>query len=97
MDSLPFINLENSECIRELEYADLEYMPMLDNIDFHFDLSKYNLNNVKLQVFETNKQAACKYYSMEDFEKSFKSFKGITFIHLNARSLGSTMIRSERV
>ena len=37
MDSLLFHNLENSYCIHELESVDLEYMLMLDDINFHFD------------------------------------------------------------
>ena len=91
MDSLPFNNLENSEFIDQLESVDLENVPMLDNIDFHFDFSKHNLNNVEKQLFEINEQALCKYYTMGDFENSFKSFNGVTFIHSKAKSLGSIM------
>ena len=47
MDSLSFNNLENSEFIHELENVYLGYMPMLDNINFHFDFGKDKMNNSK--------------------------------------------------
>ena len=75
-ESYLFNNLGNSEFIHH-EYIDLSIcLCMMIQSFILIDISiriivhiMHNLNNVEQQLFETNEQALCEYYTIEDWRE----------------------------
>ena len=77
--------LNNINCLNNLPLV--EFINTYTGID-----SNINILAVEEHVLlESNKQASCKYYTINDFKAHFQSFRGITLIHYNARSLDASV------
>ena len=79
MDNLPFHCLSNIYLWGELNYINcLDTLPLLESIN------TYSIDSEQL-LLESNKQASCKYYTINDFKAHFQPFRGITFNQYNAK------------
>ena len=75
---------------------ELNNINRLDNLSLLESINTYTGINVNINILadeeqhllESITQAPCKYYTINDFKAHFQSFRGITFINYNARSLG---------
>ena len=66
----------------------------IDNIDSYIDMNESHSLSQSENLLSCNSvHTDCKYYTIGDFSKDFKSFNGESFIHYNARSLGANISR----
>ena len=70
-------------------------LPFLQNVDYVIDTNSNKIYNVpEHHLIENDVQSLSKYYTFADFSANFRSFKGLSMIHYNVRSLGANMLGS---
>ena len=91
LDNVEFLNELDKSLKRHGNKDNIDNLPCLTTLDTYFDFDKHEDLRESEHIFVKNPLESFKYYTVNNFSKNHKHFKGLSFIHYNAKSLGENM------